>query len=66
MKPLSQHFLKAVTKLTVVIIIGLVFAIAGCGGGGGGGDATTTPPPTSSTCVWDQSTSTWDNCTFGS
>ena len=43
-----------------IIAFGLLSIIATGGGGGGGGSALA---PT--ICVWDQSTSTWDNCTWG-
>ncbi|MEJ2465894.1 MAG: beta-propeller fold lactonase family protein, partial [Candidatus Thiodiazotropha sp.] len=36
---------------TLLIVAGLLTALAGCGGGGGGGGGGSTPPPTSSTPV---------------
>jgi len=53
---------RAYRVLLLIPIIALgVLAILGTGGGGGGGGGGV--PAT--TCVWDQSTSTWDNCTWG-
>ncbi len=52
---------RAYRVLLLIHIIALgVLAILGTGGGGGSGGGALAP----TTCVWDQSTSTWDNCTW--
>ncbi len=54
---------RAYQVLLLIPLIALgVLAILGTGGGGGGGGGGALAP---TTCVWDKTTSTWDNCTWG-
>lgn len=51
-------------KKAIFILITLLstLALSSCGssGGGGGGSGAS-----ATTCVWDNASSTWDNCTWG-
>ncbi len=53
--------------LLLIAMLSAIAVAASCGGGGGGGDGDGggLTPSGSTTCVWDNPASTWDNCTWG-
>ncbi|MBI3755361.1 MAG: hypothetical protein HY265_04270 [Deltaproteobacteria bacterium] len=57
-----DSFIRYLLAMLLLLAIAIT---ASCGGGGGGGDGGGPTPSGSTTCVWDNPASTWDNCTWG-